>query len=176
MLVLLVNFFYHGAIEGSSDDIVTLSKYAKELHVKGIVNSGNNARPLKLELLESKSKVKEQLQKLQQSNDSDSGSSSSEEDDLQVVYEKKCDVNQAARTESTNNKTVAPSNKSKRAISPTLVTTTTTQEKKIKVVLERKASTSEGGIIMELTIYIISINVLIIANNLYIYSTCGGNV
>lgn len=148
MLVLLVNFFYCGAIEGSSDDIVTLSKYAKELHVKGIVSGGSSTRPLQLELLERKTKVKEQLQKLQQSNDSDSVSSSSdEEDDLQIVYQRKVDDNKRERIETTaktathNQFRNAP--KSKRSISPCLVPT---QEKKSKVLPDQRLSTSAGGI------------------------------
>ncbi len=85
--MLLVNFLYKGIAEGSSDEIIILTKYAKELQVNGIVSSGQSKKPLKLELLERKIKVKEQLKNLQ-SNESDSESSSFEDDELQIVFEK----------------------------------------------------------------------------------------
>jgi hypothetical protein len=84
-MVCLVNFLYNGIAEGSSDDLVTVSKYAKELQVKGLVNSGHGAQQFQLELLE-KRKVEEQLQKLQ-SHECDSDSNSSEDEDLQIVFE-----------------------------------------------------------------------------------------
>ncbi len=83
-MVCLVNFLYNGIAEGSSGDLVTVSKYAKELQVKGLV-SGHGKQPFQLELLE-KRKVEEQLQKLQ-SHECDSESSSSEDEDLQIIYE-----------------------------------------------------------------------------------------
>lgn len=86
-MVCLVNFLYNGIVEGSSDDLVKVSKYAKELQVKGLVNSGHSTQPFQLELLE-KRKVEEQLQTLQ-SNESESDSSSEEDEDLQIVFEKK---------------------------------------------------------------------------------------
>lgn len=86
LMVCLVNFLYNGIAEGSSDDLVTVSKYAKELQVKGLVNSGHSTQPFQLELLE-KRKVEEQLQKLQ-SDESDSDSNSEEDEDLQIVFEK----------------------------------------------------------------------------------------
>ncbi|KAI9559070.1 putative longitudils lacking protein [Daphnia sinensis] len=86
VMVCLVNFLYNGIAEGSSDDLVTVSKYAKELQVKGLVNSGHSTQPFQLVLLE-KRKVEEQLEKLQ-SDESDSDSSSEEDEDLQIVFEK----------------------------------------------------------------------------------------
>jgi hypothetical protein len=84
-MVCLVNFLYNGKAEGSSNDLVTVSKYAKELQIKGLVNSGHKTQPFQLELLEKK-KVEEQLQKLQ-SHEYDSDSNSSEDEDLQIIYE-----------------------------------------------------------------------------------------
>lgn len=81
--------------EGTSEDILALTKDAKELNVIGLTNSGHSDKPLlKLELLQKKKKIHEQLQKLQSKNDSDSESSSSEEDFLEIVYERKTGTTQ----------------------------------------------------------------------------------
>jgi hypothetical protein len=83
-MVCLVNYLYNGIAEGSSVDLVTVSTYAKELQVKGLVKL-HGKEQFQVEILE-KRKVEEQLQKLQ-SHECDSDSSSNEDEDLQIIYE-----------------------------------------------------------------------------------------
>jgi Mn-dependent DtxR family transcriptional regulator len=83
-MVCLVNYLYNGIAEGSLVDLVTVSQYAKELKVKGLVKL-HGKEQFQVEILEKK-KVEEQLQKLQ-SHECDSDSSSDEDEDLQIIYE-----------------------------------------------------------------------------------------
>lgn len=141
-MVSLINFFYNGVVEGSSNDLITITKYAKELEIKGIVNSGQDTKPLKLELLEKKSKVNEQLQNLQ-SSISDSEASSLEEDDLKVLYERidtsVVEKNIPPETKSVSFKSVP---QVKRPLSPSLVSQHV-QQKKIALV-QKSSLLSEG--------------------------------
>ncbi|XP_046456926.1 zinc finger and BTB domain-containing protein 18-like [Daphnia pulex] len=85
-MVCLVNYLYNGIAEGSSVDLVTVSTYAKELQVKGLVKL-HGKEQFQVEILE-KRKVEEQLQKLQSHEiECDSDSSSNEDEDLQIIYE-----------------------------------------------------------------------------------------
>jgi len=83
---MLMNFVYNGTVEGSTADLVDLTKYAKDLHVQGLVSDGSNygqkSKPL-IELLETTSKANSQLEQL---NEMDSPSES--EDELCIVFEK----------------------------------------------------------------------------------------
>ena len=55
---MLMNFVYNGTVEGSTADLVDLTKYAKELHIQGLVNDGSNKGKPLIELLETTSKAK----------------------------------------------------------------------------------------------------------------------
>ncbi|XP_057369580.1 modifier of mdg4-like [Daphnia carinata] len=138
VMVCLVNFLYNGIAEGSSDDLVTVSKYAKELQVKGLVNSGPSTQPFQLELLE-KRKVEEQLQKLQ-SDDSDSDSSSEEDEDLQIVFEKNIQESfpvKKSETAETSDKNYPsePVSKRKRSISQSCATARIEKKKVLAPIL-----------------------------------------
>ena len=84
-LLCLVNFFYSGVVLGSSEELVSISKYAKELNVNGLVNSGS-ANTLKLGLLEKKNIVTEQLDQMDDQIESDCDYTSDE--DVEIVFEK----------------------------------------------------------------------------------------
>ena len=85
-MTLLVKFLYQGSVEGISDELVTLSQYARELCVEGLLNSVRGTKPVRLELIDKKEAAKLELEKLL-TIDSDSNSCSSDEDDISVLYE-----------------------------------------------------------------------------------------
>lgn len=83
---MLMNFIYNGTVEGCTDDLMLLTKYAKELNVQGLFNVGcNKGKPL-IELLETNSKANSQLEQLKQLENAESGSES--EDELCIVFER----------------------------------------------------------------------------------------
>ena len=117
-----MNFVYNGTVEGSTADLVDLTKYAKDLHVQGLVNDGSNngqkSKPL-IELLETTSKANSQLEQL---NEMDSPSES--EDELCIVFEKNtasCSKLPSTSTEVTKSKSSKEHdarNSRKRQLSP----------------------------------------------------------
>ena len=65
-IVMLMNFIYNGTVEGCTDDLMLLTKYAKELNVQGLFNVGcNKGKPL-IELLVTNSKANSQLEQLEE--------------------------------------------------------------------------------------------------------------
>lgn len=130
VLLLLVNFIYNGRVEGTSEDLIALSKYGKELQIEGLINSGRSTQPLQLEVLEQrKDQVNKQLHQLQDSHSDSEDIESCEEDELTIVFEK----NQQSEEKAQNSTVQASSDSSKRPLSPTSCSPATVKKKCQKV-------------------------------------------